>query len=90
MGDNDFQTAIFNRLAKLEQGQAAMMSMLEERCSVRNETLQRHEAAIQDLVAAEHRQIGERRVFAGLLTILGIIGGIAGSVAVRFLSSGGR
>jgi len=89
MGESDFQNEMFSRLSKLEQGQAAMLSMLGERCAARNEMLRRHEEILQGLVAAEYRQAGERKVFAGILTVLGTIGGLVGSMAVKIMSGGG-
>lgn len=88
MSEHDFHTEILNRFSKLEQGQASMMSMLAERCTVRGVKMEKMEVDLYELWKREHKRAGERRMFVGLLSILGAIGGIVGSVAVKFLSGG--
>lgn len=82
MSDHDFQTEIFNRLAKLEQGQAAMISMLGERCTMRGSSLERLERDMNALWQREHKRAGAMAVLAGL-------SGVVGAALVKFFPFGG-
>ena len=85
MSEHDFQTEVFNRLGKLEQGQAAMLSMLGERCTVRGVKIEKLEGDINSLWKREHKRAGGMAVLAGLLAGAGTIGG----VIAKFLPFGG-
>lgn len=82
MSEFDFQVEVFARLAKLEQGQAAMLSMLGERCSVRGTCLEKLERDVDALWRREHKRAGAMAVLAGL-------SGIVGAALMKFLPFGG-
>ena len=73
---------IFVRLRAIEANQIKLMTMLEERCPARLETLQEHELRLGYLEKQEHRRQGRERA---LLAYAGI-GSAVVSAAVAFLS----
>lgn len=74
MGERDFQAEIFNRLGKLEQGQAALLSRLDERCAYRLAALDDLERRVGALEASEHRRRGGMAVMMALWAGAGAIG----------------
>lgn len=85
MGENELQTEIFQRLCKLEQGQAAMLSMLGERCTVRSVKIEKLENDVNALWEKEYKRAGGMAVLSGMLAGSGVIGGII----AKFLPFGG-
>ena len=81
MSEHDFQTEMFNRLSKLEQGQAAMISMLGERCTIRGGKLEKLENDVNALWKREHKRAGAMAVLAGL-------SGIVGAALMKFIPFG--
>lgn len=85
MSEDDFQREFFHRLIKLEQGQAAILSMLGERCAIRGVKIERLENDINALWKKEHKRAGGMAVLSGLLAGSGVIGGII----AKYLPFGG-
>ena len=68
---------IFARLGNIESGMAALNARLEERCDVRQRTLDDHDTRLRHLEESAHKRKGGIGVLLGMLTIAASAGAAA-------------
>ena len=79
---------IFTRLRSIEANQIKLMTMLEERCPARLETLLEHDARLGYLEKQEHRRQGHERTVLGFAGAAAAVMSVVSAVRARIFFEG--
>jgi hypothetical protein len=79
---------IFARLRAIESNQVKLLTLLEERCPARFETLQEHDERIVYLERQEHRRQGKERTVLGFAGVVAAVISAAAAVLSRMFFDG--